>query len=246
MINPGQTRRAVRADLFDRLSEARAATPGRAVFTTSFGIEDQAIAHAIFEGDYDIEVVTLDTGRLFPQTYSLWAQTEARYGRRIRGFNPDALRVETLVAEQGIDGFYHAIEARKACCGIRKVQPLKRALAGASLWITGLRAEQSDARSGAPFLAQDAGFDLLKANPLHDWTRDEVVAYTLAHHVPVNVLHAQGFPSIGCAPCTRAIAEGEPERAGRWWWEQESAKECGLHVGPDGRLQRANSAGASA
>jgi phosphoadenosine phosphosulfate reductase len=246
MISPPSAARPVRADLFDRLSEARAATPGRAVFTTSFGIEDQAIAHAIFEGDYNIEVVTLDTGRLFPQTYALWAQTEARYGRRIRGFNPDAARVENLVAEQGIDGFYHAIEARKACCRIRKVEPLKRALAGASLWITGLRAEQSDARSAAPFLAQDAGFDILKANPLHDWTRDEVVAFTLAHHVPVNVLHVQGFPSIGCAPCTRAVAEGEPERAGRWWWEQESAKECGLHVGPDGRLQRAKAAGAQA
>ncbi len=247
MISPAPTAaRPVRADLFDRLSEARAATPGRAVFTTSFGIEDQAIAHAIFEGDYNIEVVTLDTGRLFQETYALWAQTEARYARRIRGFNPNAARVESLVAEQGIDGFYHAIEARKACCNIRKVEPLKRALAGAALWITGLRAEQSDARSAAPFLAHDAGFDILKANPLHDWTRDEVVAYTHAHHVPVNVLHAKGFPSIGCAPCTRAIAEDEPERAGRWWWEQESAKECGLHVGPDGRLQRANAAEAHA
>ncbi|MDB5544675.1 MAG: phosphoadenylyl-sulfate reductase [Hyphomicrobiales bacterium] len=242
MFNPAPTARPVRADLFDRLSQARAATQGRAIFTTSFGIEDQAITHAIFEGDISIEVVTLDTGRLFPETYALWAKTEARYGRRIRSFNPDAARIESLVAEQGIDGFYHAIEARKACCNIRKVEPLKRALAGASLWITGLRAEQSDARSGVPFLAQEASFDILKANPLHDWTRDDVVAYTRAHGVPVNTLHAQGFPSIGCAPCTRAIAPGEPERAGRWWWEQASPKECGLHVGPDGRLQRATPA----
>jgi phosphoadenosine phosphosulfate reductase len=246
MISLPSGARPTRADLFDRLSEARAATPGRAVFTTSFGIEDQAITHVIFEGDYDIEVVTLDTGRLFPETYALWAQTEARYGRRIRAIYPDGTRLEHLVAEQGIDGFYHAVEARKACCNIRKVEPLKRVLAGAALWITGLRAEQSDARSAAPFLARDAAFDLLKANPLHDWTRDDVVAYTLADDVPVNALHAQGFPSIGCAPCTRAIAAGEPERAGRWWWEQESAKECGLHVGPDGRLQRANAAKANA
>ncbi|MDB5642812.1 MAG: phosphoadenylyl-sulfate reductase [Hyphomicrobiales bacterium] len=227
-----------RADLFDRLSEARAAVAGRAVFTTSFGIEDQAIAHAIFEGGFEIDVVTLDTGRLFPETTALWAQTEERYGRRIRGYYPDREPIEQLVADQGIDGFYHSLLARKACCNIRKVEPLKRALTGAALWITGLRAEQSDARSAVPFLAPDAGFGVLKANPLHDWTRDEVVAYTQAHGVPVNPLHDRGFPSIGCAPCTRAVAPGEPERAGRWWWEQESAKECGLHVGPDGRLQR--------
>ena len=236
----------LRTDLSERLSAVRSATSGRAVFTTSFGLEDQAIAHVIFEGSYDIEVVTLDTGRLFAQTYALWAQTEARYGRRIRAFYPDGGMLERLVADQGINGFHHGATARKACCQIRKVEPLKRALAGAALWITGLRAEQSEARSGAPFLAQDSGFGVLKANPLHDWTRDEVVAFTQAHDILVNQLHANGFPSIGCAPCTRAVAPGEPERAGRWWWEQESAKECGLHVGPDGRLQRTAGAGAGA
>jgi phosphoadenosine phosphosulfate reductase len=236
----------LRTDLSDRLSAVRGAAAGRAVFTTSFGVEDQAITHAIFQGGHDIEVVTLDTGRLFPETYAVWAETEARYGRRIRAFYPDRDGLEHLVARQGIDGFYASIGARKDCCGLRKVEPLKRALAGAAIWITGLRAEQSDARSGAPLLAQDAGFGVLKANPLHDWTRDEVVAFTQAHAVPVNALHDKGFPSIGCAPCTRAVAPGEPERAGRWWWEQESAKECGLHVGPDGRLQRAKPAEATA
>jgi phosphoadenosine phosphosulfate reductase len=233
---------AVRADLIDRLAEVRAAIPGRALFTTSFGIEDQAITQAIHAGGFDIDLVTLDTGRLFPETYALWAQTETHYGRRIRAVYPDGEALAQLVADQGIDGFYHALSARKACCGLRKVEPLKRALEGAALWIAGLRSEQSEARNSVPLLANDAGFGVLKANPLHDWTRDEVVAYTQAHGVPVNPLHGKGFLSIGCAPCTRAIAPGEPERAGRWWWEQESARECGLHVGPDGRLTRARTA----
>lgn len=235
-----------RDDLLDRLSDARKAAAGRAVFTTSFGLEDQAITHAIAQGGFDIDVVTLDTGRLFPETYKLWAATQARYGLRIRAYYPDRDSLEELVAQRGIDGFYDSVESRKACCDIRKVAPLRRALAGAAIWITGLRAEQSQARSDAPFLAQDAGFQLLKANPLHDWTREDVVLYTQAHQAPVNPLHARGFPSIGCAPCTRAIAPGEPERAGRWWWEQESAKECGLHVGADGRLQRARTSEARA
>ena len=231
-----------RADLIDRLAKVRAAIPGRAVFTTSFGIEDQAITHAIAAGGFDIDIVTLDTGRLFPETYALWAETEARYSRRIRAVYPDGEALAQLVADQGIDGFYHSVAARKACCGLRKVEPLKRALHGAALWIAGLRSEQSEARNDVPFLANDAGFGVLKANPLHDWTRDDVVAYTQANAAPVNPLHDRGYPSIGCAPCTRTIAPGEPERAGRWWWEQESAKECGLHVGPDGRLTRAKAA----
>ena len=235
-----------RADLTKRLAQIRASAQGRAVFTTSFGLEDQAITDAIFNSGLDIEVLTLDTGRLFPETYRVWSETEQHYGRRIRAHYPDRESVEGLVADQGIDGFYMSVEARKACCHVRKVEPLRRAFSGAVFWITGLRAEQSVARSDVPFMAADASFGLLTANPLHDWTRDDVLAYVRDHDAPLNALHAEGFPSIGCAPCTRAIAPGEPERAGRWWWEQESAKECGLHVGPDGRLQRARSVEAQA
>jgi phosphoadenosine phosphosulfate reductase len=202
---------------------------GRIVFTTSFSVEDQAIAHAIFEQALEIDVVTLDTGRLFPQTYELWAQTERRYGRRMSAFYPDRAGLESLVARQGIDGFFASVEARRACCGVRKVEPLRRALAGAAAWITGLRADQSDERAGISFAAFDPNHRLIKVNPLFDWTRERVLSFIREHDIPYNTLHDRGFASIGCAPCTRAIAPGEPERAGRWWWEQEEKKECGLH-----------------
>jgi len=151
---------------------------------------------------------------------------------------PQTDRLEALVAEQGINGFYHSREARVSCCHVRKVEPLNRALAGAQGWITGLRADQSNNRSNIALVSVDAERNLLKLSPLADWTRDAVLAYAAAHDVPVNPLHAKGFASIGCAPCTRAIAPGEPERAGRWWWEQEDKKECGLHAAPDGALNQ--------
>lgn len=223
----------------ERLRRTRAATQGRIVFTTSFGLEDQAITHEIFAQALAIDVVTLDTGRLFPETYALWSETEMRYGRRIRAVYPERDALEALVADQGIDGFRLSIDARKACCHARKVEPLGRALAGAEIWITGLRAEQSAARASVTFAAPDPAFGLLKVNPLMDWTREATLDYANAVGAPLNVLHARGFPSIGCAPCTRAVAPGEPERAGRWWWEQDGARECGLHVGADGRLTRA-------
>lgn len=216
-------------DLMKRIEAVRSLVRGRIVFTTSFSVEDQAIAHAIFEQSLEIEVVTLDTGRLFPQTYELWAQTERRYGRRISAFYPDRTRLEPLVHRQGIDGLFASVEARRACCGVRKVEPLGRALAGAAAWITGLRADQSDERAGISFAAVDAVHGLIKANPLFDWTREQVLAFIREHDIPYNSLHDRGFASIGCAPCTRAIAPGEPERAGRWWWEREGKKECGLH-----------------
>jgi phosphoadenosine phosphosulfate reductase len=226
----------------ERLQALRASIPGRIVFTTSFGIEDQAITHWIFTSGLDIDVVTLDTGRLFPETYEVWAATEERYGRRIKSFHPDAKLLADFVGDWGINGFYHAKEARLSCCEIRKVEPLGRALAGASAWVTGLRADQSGARAAVPPASWDAEKQLIKSAPLFDWTRDMVVAFVEAERVPVNALHAQGFPSIGCQPCTRAIQPGEPERAGRWWWEDQSAKECGLHVGSDGRLVRSKAA----
>lgn len=222
-----------------RLHHLRQAVAGRVVFTTSFGLEDQYLTHLIFSAGLEIDVVTLDTGRLFPETTALWHDTEMRYGKRIQAMYPEREALEALVSDQGIDGQKLSVEARKACCGVRKVAPLRRALAGAALWITGLRASQSDNRSSLAFVAEDAGFSLMKANPLMDWSREAVVHAASAANVPINILHAHGFPSIGCAPCTRAVAPGEDERAGRWWWEQDKAKECGLHVSVDGRLSRA-------
>jgi phosphoadenosine phosphosulfate reductase len=223
-------------DLPSRIRTLREAIPGKLVFTTSFGLEDQALTHAIVESGADIAFATLDTGRLFPETYALWSKTEERYGLRITAYAPRHEVLEGYIAETGVNGFYHSIEARKACCHVRKVEPLGRALKGASGWITGLRADQSTARGGARFAENNADYQLVKLNPLADWSREAVLAYAEAQGVPISPLHEQGFLSIGCAPCTRAIAAGEPERAGRWWWEDEAKKECGLHVGPDGRL----------
>lgn len=225
-------------DLDHRLQLVREVIPGRIVFTTSFGVEDQFITHSIFTQGLDIDVVTIDTGRLFPETYTLWERTEARYSRHIRAACPQAAPTEALVAEQGINGFYKSVEARKACCHVRKVEPLGRLLDGVSGWVTGLRADQSDARANVEIISFDAAHRTLKINPVIDYTRDAIVAATEEFSVPVNELHARGFLSIGCAPCTRAIAPGENERAGRWWWEQDDKKECGLHVAADGTLKR--------
>jgi phosphoadenylyl-sulfate reductase (thioredoxin) len=212
----------------ERLARFRREVAGRLIFTTSFGLEDQAILHMLHEQGIEIDVVTLDTGRLFPETYQLWSETEQRYGRRIRAIYPEHGKLESLVAEHGINGFYASRAARAACCHVRKVEPLNRALLGASAWIVGLRADQSGHRAATALTAVDA-HGLLKFSPLFDWTREAVQSYAAAHRIPVNPLHGSGFISIGCAPCTRAIAPGEPERAGRWWWEHDGKQECGLH-----------------
>ena len=222
-----------------RLRLLRRLVPGELVFTTSFGLEDQVLLHLIADAGISVSVVTLDTGRLFPETYALWARTEERYGVSIRAFYPDTSAVEALVARRGIDGFYASKEARLECCAARKTEPLGRALQGAAAWITGLRADQSAARRDARFVSFDPKHRLLKANPLLDRTRDYLAALARAHDVPTNPLHERGFLSIGCAPCTRAVRPGESERAGRWWWEQDGPKECGLHLAADGRLVRA-------
>jgi bifunctional enzyme CysN/CysC len=214
----------------ERIARFRAEVDGRIVFTTSFGLEDQVLAHQLSETAADIAIATLDTGRLFPETYELWEETERRYGRRIRAMYPQTDGLEALVARQGINGFYGSREARTSCCHVRKVEPLNRALAGAQGWITGLRADQSSNRSTIELVSVDVERNLLKLSPLADWTREAALAYAAANDVPINPLHEKGFVSIGCAPCTRAIAPGEPERAGRWWWEEEDKKECGLHV----------------
>lgn len=222
------------AEIADRIAGARARIEGRMVFTTSFGVEDQMVTHAIARSGADIEIVTLDTGRMFAETYDVWAATEERYDLRIRAFYPKADAVEALVAERGINGFYDSLGARKSCCTVRKVEPLGRALSDASAWVTGLRAGQSAAREATPFAEVDAQRGLIKLNPLHDWSAQTLHDTIRALEIPYNVLHDRGFPSIGCQPCTRAVRVGEHDRAGRWWWEQ-SDQECGLHVAKPSR-----------
>ncbi|GAA4767741.1 phosphoadenylyl-sulfate reductase [Flavobacterium hankyongi] len=202
----------------------------RIVFSTSFGIEDQVISHAIFSQRLkNIETFTLDTGRLFPETYAVWDKTLLQYSQPIRVYYPNADELETYVNKNGINGFYNSVELRKTCCHIRKVVPLKKALKGAKIWVTGLRAQQSDNRNGLEIIEWDEQNKLYKYNPLLHWSTDEVVHYLKQKGVPYNTLHDQNFISIGCAPCTRAVKQGEDFRAGRWWWEDKSKKECGLH-----------------
>jgi len=215
-----------------RLAAIADAVDGRIAFSTSLGIEDQAVLHAIAASGRGFDVFTLDTGRHFPETLETLEASELRYGLKIRVLFPDARDVEALVARDGIMGFRSSIDARKACCNVRKVRPLNRALAGAAGWITGLRREQSAGRAHVPFATWDGEHQLIKLNPIADWSLAQLDAYIGANQVPVNALHARGFPSIGCQPCTRAIRPGEDIRAGRWWWENEDGKECGLHNRP--------------
>jgi phosphoadenosine phosphosulfate reductase len=203
--------------------------PHGVVFSSSLGQEDQVLTDIIFRNDLPVKVFTLDTGRLFNETYDLLERTLARYKKPVHVYFPGAEDVEEFVATKGINGFYESVENRKLCCHIRKVKPLKRALAGAEVWITGLRAEQSANRHEMPMIEWEADRQLYKFNPLIRWTYDEMIAYIKKHNVPYNPLHDKGFISIGCAPCTRAVEPGEDARAGRWWWET-SQKECGLHV----------------
>jgi phosphoadenosine phosphosulfate reductase len=205
-------------------------TSGKIVFSSSFGQEDQVITDMIFRNDLSINVFTLDTGRLFQESYELVDRTRAKYNQQIEVFYPATTLVEKLTKEKGLNSFYESVANRKECCFIRKIEPLKRALQGAEVWVTGLRAEQSENRTEMPIWEWDEGNQVYKYNPLINWTYDEVLAYLVEHKVPDNPLHRKGFISIGCAPCTRAITEDEHPRAGRWSWEA-SQKECGLHAG---------------
>ncbi|MEY4963468.1 MAG: hypothetical protein RLZZ323_787 [Bacteroidota bacterium] len=198
------------------------------VFSTSFGQEDQVITDLIGKNQLPITVFTLDTGRLFQETYDVFHKTLKKYKTEIKTYFPDTTAVEALLNEKGPNSFYESVENRKECCFIRKVAPLTKALKGNAIWITGLRAEQSENRSDLNFFEYDAHFDIIKFNPLLKWTLQEVEEYLEKNNVPQNSLHKQGFVSIGCAPCTRAILPGEDIRAGRWSWES-SHKECGLH-----------------
>ena len=202
----------------------------KVVFSTSFGQEDQVITALIANSNATINIFTLDTGRLFQETYDVFHKTLKKYKKNIEVYFPEAADVQNLLNAKGPNSFYKSVENRKECCFIRKVAPLTKALKGNSVWITGLRAEQSENRNDLDLFEYDSKFEIIKFNPLLKWTLKEVEDYLELNNVPQNALHKKGFVSIGCAPCTRAIAEGEDIRAGRWWWES-SHKECGLHQG---------------
>ncbi len=214
--------------LEESLIEIASTFPGEVVFSSAFGQEDQVITDTIFKNDIGIQVLTLDTGRLFKETYDLIDQTRLRYKKPIRVYSPDAGPLEKLLSEKGMYSFYNSVENRKECCFIRKVEPLKRALKGAKVWITGLRSDQSDNRQSFEKIEWDEANQVIKFSPILDWTYDQMIDYLKVNRVPFNKLHSKGYVSIGCAPCTRAIENGEDSRAGRWWWET-SKKECGLH-----------------
>lgn len=200
----------------------------KVVFSTSFGQEDQVITALIAKNDLPITIFTLDTGRLFQETYDVFHKTLKKYKKEIKVYFPEASAVEKLLNEKGPNSFFESVENRKECCFIRKVAPLTKALKGNVVWITGLRAEQSENRHNLDLFEYDDKFEIIKFNPLLKWSLEEVQKYIDDYNVPQNALHKKGFVSIGCAPCTRAIAPGEDIRAGRWYWEQ-SHKECGLH-----------------
>ena len=216
-------------DIIQKISYLIDEYPGKVIFTTSFGFEDQVITDMIFKNDLSVKVATLDTGRLFEETYKVWRSTLERYNKTITACFPPQDRVEKLLNEKGPFSFYESLENRKECCYIRKVIPLKRALKDNMIWITGLRAAQSENRSSLNEIEWDSSNGIIKFNPLLEWSLEEVRQYIRQHNVPYNVLHDKGFVSIGCEPCTRAVKPGENFRAGRWWWEQNSGKECGLH-----------------
>ena len=203
----------------------------RAALSSSLSLEDQTVTQLRVAADKeDTRVFTLDTGRQFPETYELIDRTEMAYGIRIEVFFPDFQKVQEMVREHGINLFYDSIELRHLCCGIRKIEPLKRALDGVEVWITGLRRSQSVTRAHMQMVEYDADDDVLKLNPLLLWSEQDVKDYVRANAIPYNKLHDQGFPSIGCQPCTRAVRPGEDVRAGRWWWEDPDKRECGLHA----------------
>lgn len=199
------------------------------VFATSLGAEDQVITHLIAESGKPIRIFILDTGRLHEETYELIEKTNARYGIKIGIYFPDQKLVEEMVSERGVNLFYKSVEDRKRCCHVRKLEPLKRALGSAKVWITGLRREQAVTRADVGPVELDSVSGLIKVNPLYDWTTETLRDFIKVNDIPYNPLHDRGFPSIGCAPCTRAVKDGEDLRAGRWWWEMPEHRECGLH-----------------
>ena len=218
-------------ELLQRIASEYGSGPGQIAFANSLGAEDMVITDLIQQAQLtNIEIFSLDTGRLPSETYDLMATLRKHYGLTLRLYYPRHELIEAYTSEKGINAFYESVALRKECCFIRKVEPLGRALAGKRAWITGQRAQQSATRAELPVQAYDAEHGLEKFNPLAEWTTQEVWAYIRTHHVPYNALHDKHYPSIGCAPCTRAISAGEDIRAGRWWWESADTKECGLHA----------------
>lgn len=214
----------------DQLKKLETLFPGKTIFTTSLGIEDQVITHKIFSNNINIKVVTLDTGRLFPQTYDVLSSTIIRYNRTIHVYFPEYEAIEKMVTGKGPLSFYKSVENRKECCRLRKVIPLNRALKGMECWISGIRADQSENRNNMDWIEYDESKKMFKFYPLLDWSYDDVKSFVKVNNIPYNILHNKGYVSIGCEPCTRAVKPGEDFRAGRWWWENDGPKECGLHT----------------
>lgn len=219
----------INADAVDFLTYFLREFNGRIALATSLGAEDQVITDMIASIDRSTKIFTLDTGRLFPETYTLIDGTNKKYDIKIDVYFPDSARVESMVKEHGVNLFYESVENRKMCCGIRKVEPLQRAFSGLDVWICGLRKDQAVSRFSSKLVEWDAVNGLVKLNPLNNWTEKDVWTYIRENKVPFNPLHEQGFASIGCQPCTRALKPGEDFRDGRWWWEEKEQKECGLH-----------------
>lgn len=225
-----RTALAARADAACALLQEIATELPPATFASSLGAEDMVLTDIILRHDIDIEIFSLDTGRLPLETYALIDEVKKHYGVALRLYYPRHELLEAYTRENGINAFYDSVELRKRCCFVRKVEPLQRALAGRGAWITGMRAEQAETREGLAVRGFDASNGLEKFNPLAEWSEREVWAYLKLNEVPYNALHDRFYPSIGCAPCTRAITPGEDVRAGRWWWEDPQSRECGLHV----------------
>lgn len=203
---------------------------GKVGLATSLGVEDQVLTDMIVKIDKHTKIFTLDTGRVFPESYKVLDETNKKYDINVDVYFPKSAKVEEMVNSNGINLFYESIENRKLCCGVRKIEPLKRALNDIDVWVTGLRKDQSVTRFFTPLVEWDEGNKVIKVNPLLNWSEKDAWNYVKENEVPYNELHDKGFPSIGCQPCTRAIESGEDVRAGRWWWEQPEHKECGLHV----------------
>jgi phosphoadenosine phosphosulfate reductase len=214
----------------DQLRKLSDLYPGKVVFTTSFGLEDQVISHLIFENNIPMEVATLDTGRLFKETYSVYEATMDKYQKKIKVYFPDQVAVEKMVTDNGPFSFYYSKENRLECCRIRKVAQLDRVLQGMECWISGIRASQSENRGQMEWIEKDEARQLFKFYPLFEWSFEDVESFIRTNNIPYNVLHDRGFVSIGCEPCTRAVVPGEDFRSGRWWWETDSKKECGFHI----------------
>ena len=228
MLNPEQIKEIESSSVTEAIRLVTEWFPHEAVFSSSLGQEDQVLTDIIFKNNLPVKIFTIDTGRLFNESYELLDRTTARYKKSVQVFFPESIDVEEFIAMKGINSFYESVENRKECCHIRKVEPLNRALKDTKVWITGVRAEQSANRQKMHLVEWDEQYQLIKYNPLLNWTTKELEQFIEEHKIPVNTLHRKGFPSIGCAPCTRAILPGEDIRAGRWWWES-SSKECGLH-----------------